>query len=95
VSKLLNKLIGERDWSAQEVSHILLGLPLQDSSRQVVTVDCRPEEAHNDMITVEEEAVTARRSPLQRYQDRLIDQVNIALAHVSLFEWLRTWDWIR
>jgi ATP-dependent DNA helicase PIF1 len=95
VSKLLNKLIGERDWSAQEVSHILLGLPLQDSSRQVVTVDCRPEEVHNDMITVEDETVTARRSPLRRYQDRLTDQVNPALARVTLFEWLRTWDWIK
>jgi hypothetical protein len=26
VSKMLNKLIGERDWLAQEVSHILLQL---------------------------------------------------------------------
>ena len=92
MSKLLNKLIGERDWSAQEVSHILLGLPLQDSSRHVITVDCRPEEVQNDVITVEEE-VTARRSPLRRYQDRLTDQVNLALALITLFEWLRTWNW--
>ena len=28
VSKMLNKLIGERDWSAQEVSHLLLQLPV-------------------------------------------------------------------
>jgi ATP-dependent DNA helicase PIF1 len=47
------------------------------------------------MITVEEETVTARRSPLRRYQDRLTDQVNPALARVTLFEWLRTWDWIK
>ena len=58
MSKLLNKLIGERDWSAQEVSHILLGLPLQDSSRHVITVDCRPEEVQNDVITVKDK-VTA------------------------------------
>jgi hypothetical protein len=94
VSRLLNKLIGERDWSAQEVSHILLGLPAQDSSRQVVTLDCRPEEVQNDAITVEEETVTAQRSPLRRYQDRLTDQVNQALASVTLFDWLRTWNWI-
>jgi hypothetical protein len=95
VSKLLNKLISECDWSAQEVSHILLGLPLQDSSCQVVTVDCWPEEAHNNMITVEEEAITACWSLLQHYQDCLTDQVNPALACVTLFEWLQTWDWIR
>jgi len=45
VSKMLNKLIGERDWSAQEVSHILLQLPVQESSRFVVTLDCRPEQS--------------------------------------------------
>jgi ATP-dependent DNA helicase PIF1 len=93
VSKLLNKLIGERDWSAQEVSHILLGLPAQDSSRHVVTLDCRPEEVQNDAITVEDETVTAQRSPLRRYQDRLTDQVNQALASVTLFDWLRAWNW--
>jgi ATP-dependent DNA helicase PIF1 len=94
VSKLLSKLIGERDWSAQEVGHILLGLPLQESSRQVVTLDCRPEEVQNDAITVEDEAVKVTRSPLQRYQDRLTDQVNPALARVTLFEWLREWNWL-
>ena len=93
MSKLLNKLIGERDWSAQEVSHILLGLPAQDSSRHVVTLDCRPEEVQNDAITVEDETVTAQRSPLRRYQDRLTDQVNQALASVTLFDWLRAWNW--
>jgi ATP-dependent DNA helicase PIF1 len=33
VSKMLNKLIGERDWSTQEVSHNLLQLPVQELSR--------------------------------------------------------------
>jgi ATP-dependent DNA helicase PIF1 len=28
VSKMLNKLIGERDWSIQEVLYILLQLPV-------------------------------------------------------------------
>ena len=28
ISKMLNKLIGERDWLAQEVSHLLLQLPV-------------------------------------------------------------------
>ena len=89
VSKLFNKLVGERDWSAQEVSHVLLELPSQDATRQVVTLDCRPAEVQNDMITVEDDTVTARRSPLRRYQDRMTDQVGLALAAVSLFDWLR------
>jgi ATP-dependent DNA helicase PIF1 len=45
------------------------------------------------VITVEDETVTAKRSPLRRYQDRLTDQVNQALASVSLFDWLRAWNW--
>ncbi|KAM4061825.1 ATP-dependent DNA helicase PIF1 [Hirsutella rhossiliensis] len=32
-SKLLNQLVAERDYSKQEVSHLLLGLPLQEGSR--------------------------------------------------------------
>jgi ATP-dependent DNA helicase PIF1 len=44
VSRMLNKLIGERDWSAQEVSHILLQLLVQKSSRMLVSLDCRPED---------------------------------------------------
>ena len=59
VSKMLNKLIGERDWSAQEVSHILLQLPVQKSSRMVVSLDCRPEEAQSDLIVLESSEVTA------------------------------------
>ena len=42
VSKILNKLIGECEYSAQEDCPVLLGLPLQEDSRMVVMVDCRP-----------------------------------------------------
>ncbi|EMT66854.1 DNA repair and recombination protein pif1, mitochondrial, partial [Fusarium odoratissimum] len=41
-SRLMNKLIAERDYSAQEISHLLLNIPLQEGTRMVVTVDCRP-----------------------------------------------------
>lgn len=43
-SKLMNQLVGERDWSAQEVCHLLLDLPLLHVSRQVINVDLRPED---------------------------------------------------
>jgi hypothetical protein len=49
-------------------------------------LDYRPEEVQNDTITVEDETVTAKRSLLQRYQDRLTDQVNQALAGITLFD---------
>ncbi|KID81041.1 ATP-dependent DNA helicase PIF1 [Metarhizium guizhouense ARSEF 977] len=96
VSKMLNKLIGERDWSAQEVSHILLQLPVQNSSRMVVGLDCHPEELQRDLIVLESGEVAAQRSPLRRYQTRLIDtnNGNAALPDLSLFDCLRHWDWL-
>jgi ATP-dependent DNA helicase PIF1 len=93
VSKMLNKLIGERDWSAQEVSHILLGLQTQDASRDTITVDCRPEELQQDIVTVEEGAVNAKRSPIRRYRDRLKDAADPTLRTVTLFAWLQSWNW--
>jgi hypothetical protein len=43
------------------------------------------------MITIEEETVTARRSALQRYQDRLKDAPgDPTLGEVTLFNWLRS-----
>ena len=68
---MLNKLIGERDWSAQEVSHLLLQLPVQNSSRGVVSLDCRPEEVQDDLIVLESGDISVKRSVLQRYRDRL------------------------
>jgi ATP-dependent DNA helicase PIF1 len=50
-SKLMNKLIGERDYSAQEVLHTLFGLPLRHSTRTVIKVDCQPEEAQSTTFT--------------------------------------------
>ncbi|CAG8983615.1 hypothetical protein HYALB_00004637 [Hymenoscyphus albidus] len=93
-SKILNKLIGERDWSAQEVCHILLQVPVQDSSRMLVSLDCRPPKEQQELIILESGSVTAGRSVLRRYCDRLTDApVSRALLTLSLHEWLRTWDW--
>ena len=92
---MLNKLIAERDWSAQEVSHILLKIPVQYASREVVSLDCRPEEVQPDLIDVELDEVSARRSVVQRYRDRITDtrNANTAVKTISLFEWIRLWKW--
>jgi hypothetical protein len=55
VSKMLNKLIGERDWSAQEISHFLLRLDFQRSS-QCVTLDCRPEELQSNLMSIDSDS---------------------------------------
>jgi len=90
VSKMLNKLIRERDWLVQEVSYILLQLLVQKSSRMLVNLNCRLKEIQRDLIVLESGEVTAQRSALQRYQDRLTDtgNGNIALLDLSLFDCL-------
>jgi ATP-dependent DNA helicase PIF1 len=95
VSRILNKLIGERDWSAQEVSHILLRLPVQESSRQVVSLDCRPEEEQSQLVVLDSGEVSAQRSVLQRYCGRLTDSALSTLPSLTLFECLQSWDWIK
>lgn len=94
VSKMLNKLIGERDWSAQEVSHILLELPVQEASRASITLDCRPEQSQDNLIVLEDGDISTQRSPTRRYQDRTHDAPGArGLRSVSLFDWLQFWDW--
>jgi ATP-dependent DNA helicase PIF1 len=50
VSKMLNKVIVEHDWSAQKVFHILLQLLVRSSSRTVVSLDCRPKDVQSNLI---------------------------------------------
>ena len=89
---MLNKLIGERDWSAQEVSHLLLQLPVQNSSRGVVSLDCWPEEVQDDLIVLESGDISTGRSALRRYRDRLTDtrKGNTALLGLSLLGTIET-----
>jgi ATP-dependent DNA helicase PIF1 len=96
VSKMLNKLIGEWDWSAQEVSYLFLQIPVQDSSRGVVSLDCRPEETQDDLIVLESGDISTRRSVVRRYRDRLTDtrNGNASLPALSLLTCLWLWDWL-
>jgi hypothetical protein len=54
-AKIMNRLIGERDWSAQEVCHILLRIPLYECSRVVQNVDCRTPDQHVRSLFVGDE----------------------------------------
>lgn len=90
---MLNKLISEKDWSAQEVSHIFLGLQAQEALRETISINCRLEEILHNIITVKDKVILTRRLALQRYRERLTDAVHPTLLTVTLFEWLRLWDW--
>jgi hypothetical protein len=98
-SRMLNKLIVERDWSAQEVSHILLQLPLTSSSRVVVTLDCRPETEAQQVVTFEDGSVKAQASAYDRYKKRLTPEAvramkngPVDLTNLTLLDWLQHFD---
>lgn len=71
----MNQLVGERDLS-QEVSHLLLDLPLVNTSRQFVNVDLRPEDERamtfvfGDNGDGSEDTVRQGLSPLEKYKRR-------------------------
>src|ERR1700712_2768795 len=68
----------------------------QYPSLTLVSLDCRPQKEQQDLIVLESGSVTPGRSVLQRYCDRLTDAPgNQALPTLSLYEWLRTWDWAK
>ena len=89
VSKMMNKLIGERDYSAQETCHLLLKLPLQEDSRVVLSVDCRPPDKHGRVLEFSEadevlqEKTTAYDKYLQRPED---------MEDICYFEFFERWN---
>lgn len=48
-------MIGSRDWGAQEVCFLLLGLQLHKGTRIVLSVDCRPPSDQNRLLALNEE----------------------------------------
>jgi hypothetical protein len=61
----------------------------------VISLDCRPEQRQDDLIILESGELTAQRSVLQRYRDRLTDtgNGNVALLALTLFDCLQLWNW--
>ena len=87
VSKFMNKLIAERDYSSQEVSHILLGLPLHEGTRVVLSVDCRPLNEQSQMVTIQHNDIVEASRAYEKYLRRPEQ-----LESVTYFKFLSTWD---
>src|SRR5438045_8428291 len=96
---MLNRLIGEHDGSAQEVSHILLQLPLACSSWVVVTLDCQPKKDTQHIVSFEDNLVNAQVSAYDCYKMRLTPEAlqvmkkdPVDLTDVTLLHWLQHFD---
>ncbi|KAL8376601.1 hypothetical protein RB595_007618 [Gaeumannomyces hyphopodioides] len=71
VAKMMNKLVAERDWSAMEVCHHQLGLPLVVVSHVFQLVDCRPFDPEKvRMVSAERNEVIEIRKLYQKYLER-------------------------
>ncbi|KJZ70760.1 hypothetical protein HIM_09844 [Hirsutella minnesotensis 3608] len=86
-SKLLNQLVAERDYSKQEVSHLLLGLPLQEGSRTCLYVDSRNPDRHSRSLRIDGDEVDEAPNVYEKYCQRLE-----ALADQSYVSFLECWN---
>ncbi|KJZ70977.1 hypothetical protein HIM_09632 [Hirsutella minnesotensis 3608] len=86
-SKLLNQLVAERDYSKQEVSHLLLGLPLQEGSRTCLYVDCRNPDRHSRSLRIDGDEVDEAPNVYEKYTQR-----PEALADLSYVSFLKSWN---
>src|SRR4029078_1866596 len=83
------RLATERDWSAMEVCHLLLNLPLQQSTRQLRLMDCRPLEQQNLAAVLDEEGhIRSAKSDYKKYLDRSEEWRNL-----TFFEFLTSIDY--
>lgn len=93
-TKMMNALITERDWTAQEVNHHLLGLSLVESSRVVVNLDLRSIEDRTTAVEFEDGSIQKRgKSWLEKYTNRLTYQPNpgVSVEDLTLIAFVRRW----
>lgn len=94
VTKAMNKLVGERNWSAQEVCHHLLNLKLVNSSHVVQNVNCRPQNEQGILYAFEDDddgaiQIAARKSVLQKYCARpegMVDENGREITYMQFLE---------
>ncbi|KAM4067595.1 PIF1-like helicase [Hirsutella rhossiliensis] len=81
------KKIAERDYSKQEVSHLLLGLPLQEGSRTCLYVDCRNPDRHSRSLRINGDEVDEAPNVYEKYTRRPED-----LKDLTYVSFLNCWN---
>ncbi|KAF6517461.1 hypothetical protein HZS61_003022 [Fusarium oxysporum f. sp. conglutinans] len=59
-SRLMNKLLTERDFSGQEICHVLLNCELQEGTRVIRAVDCRPYEQQGRSLRLQGPSIASQ-----------------------------------
>jgi hypothetical protein len=83
-AKLMYKLISELDWSAQEVCHVLMKPSLQEGSRVVRAMDCRPYNRQHAAMGRPDQLVVSVRSQYEKYLERTPDRESITYLNFLL-----------
>ncbi|KAF9536267.1 hypothetical protein CPC08DRAFT_590772, partial [Agrocybe pediades] len=105
--KILNKMLGERSYSAQETAHLLLGIPLVRASSSFKTIyigaegsfrEIGEQQADNETSAEEQmegvgERTVTKESWLQRYSNRPPEMEDLSLEQVmTKYAWRKsTW----
>ena len=90
IPMLYNKMISERDWSAQEVCHLLLGLDLHRGSRAVSDLDVRPNSVQRRNLNLEDGVAVVADTWIEQYCRR-----DENMEAESLLEVMRGYNWRR
>lgn len=98
--KVLNKMLGERTYSAQETAHLLLGIPLVRASVTFQTVytgtnggyrELAAHEGDTELAVGEDENLVTDDSWLQRYMKRPLEMESLSLQNVlSTYSWQKS-----
>ncbi|CAG8802972.1 2782_t:CDS:2, partial [Cetraspora pellucida] len=98
IQRLLLHNVAERDISAQETCHLLLGIPLYHSSRSFISLNLNTETPRwlrgTGNNTVSEAGMTSR-SVLRTYQDRPVEYEDFSLYKLNLTHKFINNKWVR
>ena len=94
--KLLSKLIAERDWSAQECCHLLLGCPLYQTTQQFRSLNLSYPRFNAfrelDSLMDNDDLASMDMNWIDHYEQWGIS-AHPEFAHVSLLQVFRRYDW--
>nr|OQO27419.1 hypothetical protein B0A51_07870 [Rachicladosporium sp. CCFEE 5018] len=94
--KIMNSLVGQRDFSQQEITHILLGLPLVLTSRITQSIDCSPLDKQEQKQKLGGKKLIEGTSLWEKYASReshMTEKVKTENTEVTFFAFVSDWDW--
>jgi hypothetical protein len=87
-TKLMNRSLMERDWSAQEICHIMMDLKLRDSSRSTKSLDLRPVAEQKHRTVFKNDQLVVLDTALEKYcrRDRVQEDMTFWQS-VKMCDW--------